>query len=162
MELLSKAPILSCGGKRGGEGEGSPMGPLVGALGSWIYRAVKAPPSPRICGAPGGPPVTAPRVRLRDGRHLAYAESGVRKEDARYKVVFSHGFTGSRLDTLCASPVSPRFSGVSLQLFATFGFPFFPGKTSLVLAVAGCCENVGLRRHRFFSGWNGEYPLKRL
>ena len=111
MELLCKAPVLSCGARRGGPvaAAGSPMGPLVGALGRLIYRAVKPPPPPRICGTPGGPPVTAPRVRLSDGRHLAYAESGARKEEARYKVVFSHGFTGSRLDTIRASPVSsPR------------------------------------------------------
>ena len=104
MELLCKAPVLSCGAKRGAAG--SPMGPLAGALGRWIYGAVNPPPPPRICGTPGGPPVTAPRVRLSDGRHLAYAESGARKEDARYMVVFSHGFTGSRLDTIRASPVS--------------------------------------------------------
>jgi len=106
MELLLKAPVLSCGAKRGGAGAGSPMGPLMGALGRWVYRAVKPPPPPRICGTPGGPPVTAPRVRLSDGRHLAYAESGVSKEEARYKVVFSHGFTGSRHDTIRPSPVS--------------------------------------------------------
>jgi hypothetical protein len=104
MELLCRAPVLSCGAKRGAAA-GSPMGPLVGAVGRWIHRAVKPPPPPRIC----GPPVTAQRVRLSDGRHLAYAESGVRKEEARYKVVFSHGFTGSRHDTIRPSPVSsPR------------------------------------------------------
>ena len=106
MELLWRAPVLSCGAKRSSASAGSPMGPLVGALGRWIYRSVNPPPPPRICGTPGGPPVTAPRVRLSDGRHLAYAESGARKEDARYMVVFSHGFTGSRLDTIRASPVS--------------------------------------------------------
>lgn len=133
MELLSRAPVLSCGAKRGsaGSSSSSPMGPLMGALGRWIYRAVKPPPPPRICGAPGGPPVTAPRVTLRDGRHLAYAESGVRKEDARFKVVFSHGFSGSRLDTLRASPVScrpPRFSGalfVGLQCYPRSRFRFY-------------------------------------
>jgi hypothetical protein len=94
MELLCKAPVLSCLAKRG-------------AVGRWIHRAViPPPPPPRICGTPGGPPVTAPRVRLSDGRHLAYAESGVSKEEARFKVVFSHGFTGSRLDDIRASPVS--------------------------------------------------------
>jgi len=100
MELLAKAPVLGCAGKRQ---TGLPMGSVVGALGRWIRQAV---PPPRACGTPGGPPVTAPRVRLRDGRHLAYAESGVRKEDARFKVVISHGFTGSRLDTVRAAPVS--------------------------------------------------------
>lgn len=83
MELLAKAPVLGCAGKMQRQRQrGS-------ALGRWICRAV-APP----------------RVRLRDGRHLAYAESGASKEDARFKVVFSHGFTGSRLDTVRPAPVS--------------------------------------------------------
>lgn len=105
MELLAKAPVLGCAGKRQ---PGAPVavGSVVGALGRWIRGAVPPPPPPRVCGTPGGPPVTAPRVRLRDGRHLAYAESGARKEDARFKVVISHGFTGSRLDTIRAAPVS--------------------------------------------------------
>lgn len=94
MELLA----------RGARRPGPPMRmcSVAGALGRWV----PPPPPPRVCGAPGGPPVTAPRVRLLDGRHLAYAESGARKEDARFKVVFSHGFTGSRLDTVRAAPVS--------------------------------------------------------
>lgn len=104
MELLARAPVLGCAGKRQ---PGAPVGAVVaGALGRWIRGAVPPPPAARVCGTPGGPPVTAPRVRLRDGRHLAYAESGVRKEDARFKVVISHGFTGSRLDTVRAAPVS--------------------------------------------------------
>ncbi|TVU31980.1 hypothetical protein EJB05_23696, partial [Eragrostis curvula] len=77
---------------------------LGSSVASWLYRAlVFEPPAPRVCGTPGGPPVTAPRVALRDGRHLAYCESGVPRDEARVKVVFSHGFTGSRLDGLRAS-----------------------------------------------------------
>ncbi|XP_065620390.1 uncharacterized protein LOC112037297 [Quercus suber] len=34
------------------------------------YRAIRPPP-PKICGSPGGPPITAPRIKLRDGRNLA-------------------------------------------------------------------------------------------
>ncbi|GJN30084.1 hypothetical protein PR202_gb18363 [Eleusine coracana subsp. coracana] len=125
MELLAKAPILSCAAKRkrgpGGAAAAadSPMGPLVGALAKWIHWAV---PPPRVCGTPGGPPVTAPRVRLRDGRHLAYAESGVRKEDARFKVVFSHGFTGSRLDSIRAAPEVAEELGVYMVGFDRAGY----------------------------------------
>ncbi|RVW36988.1 hypothetical protein CK203_099634 [Vitis vinifera] len=32
------------------------------------------PPPPKICGSPGGPAITAHRIKLRDGRHLAYKE----------------------------------------------------------------------------------------
>jgi hypothetical protein len=110
----STPAALSCVGKRGKD-DGQyhdyslGIGPLAGQLGNWLCRAVLQPPAPRVCGTPGGPPVTAPRVRLSDGRHLAYEESGVPREQARYRVVFSHGFTGSRLDSLRASPVSPVF-----------------------------------------------------
>ncbi|AQL10360.1 alpha/beta-Hydrolases superfamily protein [Zea mays] len=86
--LWASTQALGCGGKRDEAG-------LVGQLGEWLCRA--ALPPPRVCGAPGGPPVTVRRVRLRDGRHLAYEESGVPKEVARYRIIFSHGFAGSRL-----------------------------------------------------------------
>lgn len=61
----------------------------------WGYRAVKPPP-PRICGSPNGPPVTSPRIKLSDGRHLAYKERGVPKELAKYKVILVHGFDSSK------------------------------------------------------------------
>lgn len=105
------ASTMSGGEKTRGMGA---MGTLVGQLGELLSRAVMPPP-PRVCGAPGGPPVTAPRVRLSDGRHLAYEESGVPKEAARYKIVFSHGFTGSRLDSLRASPVISSSTDSSSQ-----------------------------------------------
>jgi hypothetical protein len=62
----------------------------VGFLG-WAYRALKPPP-PKICGSPDGPPITSPRVKLSDGRHLAYRESGVPKEVAKYKIIAVHGY----------------------------------------------------------------------
>jgi hypothetical protein len=83
----------------------APATALLGSLAGWMSRAVE-PPAPRPCGTEGGPPVTATRLRLRDGRHLAYCESGVPKEEARFKVVFSHGFTGSREDSVRASQVN--------------------------------------------------------
>lgn len=70
----------------------------------WSVNAARPPP-PTPCGAEGGPPVTAARVRVRDGRFLAYAESGVRREAARFKVVYSHGFSGGRMDSPRASQV---------------------------------------------------------
>lgn len=92
----------------------APATALLGSLAGWMSRAVE-PPAPRPCGTEGGPPVTATRLRLRDGRHLAYCESGVPKEEARFKVVFSHGFTGSRLDSLRASPVISSSTDSSSQ-----------------------------------------------
>jgi hypothetical protein len=66
----------------------------VGFLG-WACQALKPPP-PKICGSPDGPPITSPRVKLSDGRHLAYRESGVPKEEAKYKIIAVHGFDSSK------------------------------------------------------------------
>ncbi|KAA3458613.1 Alpha/beta-Hydrolases superfamily protein isoform 1 [Gossypium australe] len=73
----------------------------VGLLG-WTYRALKPPP-PKICGSPDGPPVTSPRIKLSDGRHLAYREAGVPREEAKYKIVVIHGFGSSKDLNLPAS-----------------------------------------------------------
>lgn len=62
----------------------------VGFLG-WVFQSLK-PPAPKICGSPGGPPVTSPRVRLSDGRHLSYREMGVPKEEAKYRIIVIYGF----------------------------------------------------------------------
>nr|XP_043613512.1 uncharacterized protein LOC122585445 [Erigeron canadensis] len=56
------------------------------------------PPPPNLCGSSHGPPVTGPRVILRDGRHLAYHEYGVSRDTANYKIVFVHSFGACRYD----------------------------------------------------------------
>ncbi|CAI9105615.1 OLC1v1004583C2 [Oldenlandia corymbosa var. corymbosa] len=61
----------------------------------WAYMSLKPPPS-RVCGTPGGPPVTSPRIKLSDGRYLAYKEAGVSKEKAKHKVILIHGFDTSK------------------------------------------------------------------
>ncbi|KAB2594979.1 hypothetical protein D8674_030429 [Pyrus ussuriensis x Pyrus communis] len=80
---------------------------LLVVLLAWEYQAARPPP-PNICGSPGGPPVTAPRVRLRDGRFLAYKEHGVPKQVAKYKIIFVHPFGASRHDPVIATSVSPE------------------------------------------------------
>ncbi|KAE8733058.1 putative catalytic [Hibiscus syriacus] len=67
---------------------------LPGLLG-WACQALKPPP-PRICGSADGPPVTSSRIKLDDGRHLAYREAGVPREEAKYKIVVIHGFDSSK------------------------------------------------------------------
>lgn len=68
---------------------------LVSGVVIYAYRSLVPPPSKR-CGTPNGPPVTSPRIRLSDGRHLAYKERGVPKEIAKYKVILVHGFDSSK------------------------------------------------------------------
>ncbi|CAN1252215.1 hypothetical protein LINPERPRIM_LOCUS7952 [Linum perenne] len=77
----------------------------VGALG-WVYQNLLRVPNPRICGSPGGPPITSPRVKLDDGRHLAYKETGVSKEVAKHKIIIIHGFDDSKDLRLPISQVS--------------------------------------------------------
>lgn len=68
---------------------------LVVATVVCAYRSAQSPP-PKICGSPGGPPVTSLRIKLRDGRHLAYVERGVPKELAKYKIITVHGIGSSK------------------------------------------------------------------
>uniref|UniRef100_A0A7N0USW7 AB hydrolase-1 domain-containing protein n=1 Tax=Kalanchoe fedtschenkoi TaxID=63787 RepID=A0A7N0USW7_KALFE len=68
---------------------------VVAGLLGWGYKASRPPP-PKICGSPGGPPVTSPRVKLSDGRHLAYREVGVPKEKAEHKIIIIHGYGDSK------------------------------------------------------------------
>ncbi|CAN6241858.1 unnamed protein product, partial [Urochloa humidicola] len=72
---------------------------LLVSLSALLYKQLRPPP-PKIPGSPGGPPVTANRTRLSDGRYLAYLESGVPKEEAKYKIIFVHGFDSCRYDAL--------------------------------------------------------------
>ncbi|CAI0423532.1 unnamed protein product [Linum tenue] len=80
---------------------------LLAGLVAWGYQAIQPPP-PKICGSCDGPPVTASRIQLRDGRHLAYQERGVSKDVAKIKVVFIHGFDVCRLDDVIATYTSPE------------------------------------------------------
>ena len=66
---------------------------------AWAYQVIQPPP-PNICGSQNGPPITAPRIALKDGRHLAYKEHGVPKDMAKYKIIYVHGFDSCRHDAL--------------------------------------------------------------
>lgn len=82
---------------------------LVGLVGfiAWAYQATRPPP-PKTCGSQDGPPVTAPRIQLKDGRYLAYKEYGVPKEIAKHKIVLVHGFDNCRLHgSMIAANLSP-------------------------------------------------------
>lgn len=71
------------------------------------YQAIRPPP-PKTCGTPDGPPVTAPRIKLSDGRHLAYKEHGMLKDTAIYKFVYVHGFDSCRHHAAVANLLSPE------------------------------------------------------
>lgn len=106
---------------------------LIGLL-AWGYQATRPPP-PKTCGSPDGPPVTAPRIKLSDGRYLAYKEIGVPRENAKYKIVYIHGYDCCRHDVPLVNTLSKVTSLDSFALillwtyFLYFGhnFWFFAG-----------------------------------
>ena len=95
---------------------------LLIAFLAWAYQATRPPP-PRICGSPTGPPITAPRIKLRDGRHLAYKEHGIPKEMAKYKIIAVPGFASSRHDLAIITSVV-LWSVIKLTIFRLSGCIF--------------------------------------
>ncbi|CAN1174378.1 hypothetical protein LINPERPRIM_LOCUS9865 [Linum perenne] len=131
----------------------------VGFL-TWLHRSFLRPPPPNICGSPGGPPVTAPRIKLRDGRHLAYKEHGVVKKTANFKVIFIHGFTSCRLDPMIASSISPEAIEELRVYVLTFDRPGYgesdphPTRTpkSLALDIEELADQLGLGEKFYVMG----------
>ncbi|XP_077230281.1 uncharacterized protein LOC143863492 isoform X1 [Tasmannia lanceolata] len=93
---------------------------VLGFLG-WAYQAIKPPP-PKICGSPNGPPITSPRVRLRDGRYLAYKETGVHKKMATYKIIVVHAFGESKDFSIPASQDLVEELGIYFLSFDRSGY----------------------------------------
>lgn len=58
------------------------------ALGAWAIVSFTVPPPSKRCGTPGGPPITAPRIRLSNGSYLAYQEHGDSRQNATLKIIF--------------------------------------------------------------------------
>lgn len=78
---------------------------LIGLL-AWVYNELRPPP-PKLCGlSPGGLPVTGHRIKLRDGRHLAYMELGASKDVAKYKIILVHAIDSSKYDTVVSKVLS--------------------------------------------------------
>ncbi|XP_020202709.1 uncharacterized protein LOC109788401 [Cajanus cajan] len=133
---------------------------LIGFL-ALAYQAINPPP-PRTCGSPGGPPITAPRIKLRDGRHLAYKEHGVPREVAKKKIVFLHGFGSSRHDAVI---VTNPPQGLLVELGAyivSFDRPGYgesdpdPNRTvkSLALDVEELADTLGLGAKFYVIGFS--------
>ncbi|PKA65757.1 hypothetical protein AXF42_Ash013172 [Apostasia shenzhenica] len=93
---------------------------LVGLL-AWSYQAIRPPP-PNICGLPNGPSVTSSRIKLKDGRHISYMETGLPKEKARHKIIFVHGFDSCKHDVFPISQKVLDELGVYLLSFDRAGY----------------------------------------
>ncbi|KAI9122371.1 hypothetical protein K1719_007060 [Acacia pycnantha] len=97
---------------------------MCGGFLAWAFLAIRPPP-PNICGSVDGPPITAPRIKLRDGRHLAYKEHGVPKDEAKHKIIYVHGFDNCRHDAVVANTLSPEITeslGVYIVSFDRPGY----------------------------------------
>lgn len=72
---------------------------LIGLLGM-VYQATQLPPPPPDpCDddlIEASNHVGSSRIRLGDGRYLAYRELGVPKEIAQHKIIIVHGFGSSK------------------------------------------------------------------
>ncbi|KAK1408390.1 hypothetical protein QVD17_40122 [Tagetes erecta] len=79
---------------------------LFGELCAWAYKTA-IPPPPRKLGSPDGIPLTSPRIKLRDGRHLSYKEYGVSKDIAKSKLIYVHCFDCSKYHDPFAFSASP-------------------------------------------------------
>lgn len=68
-----------------------------------VFQAAQLPPQNSRESV--GLSVSSPRVRLRDGRFLAYRERGVSKNDSIYRIIVSHGFGSSKDMNVLATQV---------------------------------------------------------
>ncbi|KAI3411454.1 AB hydrolase-1 domain-containing protein, partial [Psidium guajava] len=60
-----------------------------------LYKAAQLPP-PQDAVLAAETATTCTRIRLRDGRYLAYRERGIARERSNYKVIVVHGFGSSK------------------------------------------------------------------
>ncbi|KAL6885905.1 hypothetical protein ACP4OV_010166 [Aristida adscensionis] len=127
-------------------------------LSAVLYKQMQPPP-PRIPGSPGGPPVTASRTRLSDGRHLAYLESSVPKEKAKYKIIFVHGFDSCRYDALPISTELAQELGIYLLSFDRPGYAesdphLARTEKSIALDIAELADNLELGPKFYLIGFS--------
>ncbi|CAN1134117.1 hypothetical protein LINPERPRIM_LOCUS16290 [Linum perenne] len=140
---------------------------LIGVL-AWGYQAIQPPP-PKICGSTGGPLVTAPRIKLRDGRHLAYQERGVSKDSAKIKVIFIHGLHSCRLNDVIANYTSPELVEELGIYFVSYDRPGYgesdpdPSRSvkSQALDVEELADQLGLGAKFYLIGYSLGAALKK-
>ncbi|KAL3754145.1 hypothetical protein ACJRO7_001402 [Eucalyptus globulus] len=133
---------------------------FVGVL-ALAYQAIK-PAAPKIPGTSDGPLVTAPRIKLRDGRHLAYKEHGMPKDVAKYKIVFVHGFDSCRHYSVVANTLSQEIIndlGIYIVAFDRPGYGESdpdPKRTpkSIALDIEELADKLGLGSRFYVIGFS--------
>ncbi|KAL5733679.1 hypothetical protein ACOSQ2_033371 [Xanthoceras sorbifolium] len=134
---------------------------LLIVLLAWAYKVTQPPPT-NICGSYGGPAITAPRIKLRDGRHLAYKEHGLSKDLARHKIIFIHGFLSCRHNAVIAANLSPEVVEELGLYIVSFDRPGYgesdpdPKRTmkSLALDVEQLADQLGLGSKFYVIGFS--------
>ncbi|XP_054804787.1 uncharacterized protein LOC129307791 isoform X2 [Prosopis cineraria] len=133
---------------------------FIGFL-AWAFQAIQPPP-PKTCGSSNGPPVTSPRIKLRDGRHLAYREYGTPKDAANYKIIYVHGFDSCRHDAVIAERLSPKITEEVGVYIVSFDRPGYgesdpdPNRTwkSLALDIEELADQLGLGSKFYVIGFS--------
>ncbi|XP_059430159.1 uncharacterized protein LOC132163805 isoform X1 [Corylus avellana] len=93
---------------------------LMGLLGM-VFQATQLPP-PQTTRAAEHSPVTSLRIRLKDGRYLAYRERGIPKEKAKYKIILVHGLGSSKEMNFLAPQELIDELGIYFLLFDRAGY----------------------------------------
>ncbi|GAY68110.1 hypothetical protein CUMW_261620 [Citrus unshiu] len=86
---------------------------LIGLL-AMVYQATQLPPPPKSD--------PAARIRLSDGRYLAYREKGVSKNESNYRIVLVHGFGSSKEMNFPASQELIESLGIYFVLYDRAGY----------------------------------------
>ncbi|KAF5773297.1 putative alpha/beta hydrolase-1 [Helianthus annuus] len=128
---------------------------------AWAYLKARPPP-PKTLGSPNGPAITSPRIKLRDGRHLAYEESGVPKETAKSKIIFVHGFSNSKHYHPFATSASPELVKELGAYFVSIDRPGYgesdpdPNRTvkSLALDIEELADQLNLGPKFYVAGFS--------
>ncbi|CAH8346205.1 unnamed protein product [Eruca vesicaria subsp. sativa] len=110
-----------------------------------FYQSIQPPPVKTFS-------VTSPRVKLRDGRHLAYKEHGVSRDIARYKIVYIHGFDSCRHDAYFSNSISQGLVEELMIYSVSFDRPGYgesdpdPNRTprSIALDIEQLADGLGL------------------
>ncbi|CAI5470633.1 unnamed protein product [Closterium sp. Yama58-4] len=92
----SEQPPQAAASGAGGDSKPQPVALIIAIWAVFIFRAIQAPPPIPLTDAD----VTSPRVRLSDGRHVAYHEMGAAADVAKYQVLVVHAWQTSRLSML--------------------------------------------------------------
>lgn len=86
-----------------------------------VYQETELPP-PQSDQSPDNPPGNAPRIKLRDGRYLAYREQGVPKNQSKYNVIIVHGFGSSKEMNFLAPQGMIEELGIYFLLYDRAGY----------------------------------------